>query len=170
MRWLRRAGKWMTTVIVGLVASRHAVRGRFAWLACGLMLALAFTAASPAGDTKPITGKVQGVFASTSGCFGCGDMAKYVRADRVWCAWQGDNVIIHVRFRNSSVEHITIHWHPSYTIRDGGDHGTGLSSLQSSGVNGKASRGVYVKQKPKGVPSGSPIAKCDPSFSDVQSG
>jgi hypothetical protein len=136
----------------------------------GGIVALACVATAFAGSSKPITGKVQGVFASASSCFGCGDMTKYVRADRVWCAWQGDNVIIHVRFRNSSVEHITITWHPSYTIRDGGSHGDGISSLQNSGVNGHASRGVYVQQKPKGVPSGTPIAQCKPSFFEVKSG
>ena len=82
-----------------------------------------------AGDSKPIHGKVIGHFASASSCFGCGEMVKYVRADRVWCAWQGDNVIVHVRFRNTSVEHITISWHPSYTIRGGGSHGEGFSSM-----------------------------------------
>jgi hypothetical protein len=136
-------------------------------LACG---ALVLAASAYAGDTKPSHGKVIGHFASASSCFGCGEMVKYVRADRVWCAWQGDNVIIHVRFRNSSVEHITIHWHPSYTIRGGGSHGEGLSSMQDSGVNAHASRGAYVKQKPKGVPAGTPIGICKPSFSSVQSG
>jgi hypothetical protein len=97
-------------------------------------------------------------------------MVKYVKADRVWCAWQGDNVIIHARFRNTSIEHITIHWHPSYTIRGGGSHGEGFSSLQDSGVNAHASRGMFVKQKPKGVPAGSRISVCKPSFSTVESG
>lgn len=133
-------------------------------------LALVFGGSALAGDSKPIHGKVVGRFASASSCFGCGEMVKYVKADRVWCAWQGDNVIIHVRFRNTSVEHITIHWHPSYTIRGGGAHGEGMSSLQDSGVNAHASRGVFVKQKPKGVPVGTPVGVCKPSFSSVQSG
>ncbi len=133
-------------------------------------LALGATAAAVAGDTKPIHGKIQGTFASAASCFGCGDMVKYVRADRAWCAWQGDQVIIHVRFRNSAVEHVTINWHPSYVIAGGGEHGDGLSSLQSDGVNAHASRGVFVKQKPKGVPAGSRIASCKPSFSLVKSG
>lgn len=142
---------------------------------CGLLVVLAgvalvLAASAYAGDTRPIHGKVIGHFASKSSCFGCGEMIKYVRADRVWCAWQGDNVIIHVRFRNNSVEHTTIHWHPSYTIRGGGSHGEGWSSLQDSGVNAHASRGVYVKQQPKGVPAGSPIGVCKPSFNLVESG
>lgn len=141
-------------------------RGLGALVAVGA-LALA---ASALADTVPIKGKVPGVFASKSSCLGCGDMLKYVRADRVWCAWQGDLVIIHVRFRNSSVEHITVTWHPSYSIRGGGSHGVGLSSEQDSGVNAHASRGVYAKQKPEGVPAGSPIASCHPSYSLVESG
>jgi len=120
--------------------------------------------------TAPIEGKVTGRFASAGSCFACGDLVRYVKADRVWCAWQGDNVIIHVRFRNSSVEHLTISWHPSYVIRGGGAHGEGLSSLQDSGVNAHASRGVYVKQQPKGVPPGSPISSCKPSYYLVESG
>src|SRR5579871_3126874 len=83
---------------------------------------------STARSLTPIKGKVTGTFASASGCFACGDMAKYIHADRVWCAWQGDNVIIHVRFRNTSVEHLTVSWHPSYEVRNGGSHGDGLTS------------------------------------------
>jgi hypothetical protein len=139
-------------------------------VAAGVLAGFLLIGSAMAGDTKPIIGKVIGRFASASSCFGCGDMIKYVRADRVWCAWQGDNVIIHVRFRNTAVEHITINWHPTYVIRGGGSHGEGLSSLQDSGVNANATRGVFVKQKPKGVPPGSPIAQCKPSFFNVQSG
>jgi hypothetical protein len=139
-------------------------------LLCGLAAAVALTSSALASDSKPIQRKVTGHFGSAASCFGCGDMVKYVKADRVWCAWQGDNVIIHARFRNTSIEHITIHWHPSYTIRGGGSHGDGLSSLQDSGVNAHASRGMFVKQKPKGVPAGSPIGACKPSFSTVESG
>ena len=121
-------------------------------------------------ESQAFTGTVPGRFASASSCFGCGDMTHYVKADNVWCAWQGDNVIVHVRFRNTSVEHVTISWHPSYTIQRGGAHGDGLTSVQDSGVNAGASRGVFVKQQPKGVPSGSPIGACKPSFFSVKSG
>ena len=131
-------------------------------------VALAGTTA--VADTKPIHGKIIGTFGSKSSCFGCGDMIQYVRADRVWCAWQGDNVIVHVRFRSSSIEHMTIHWHPTYVIKGGGPHGEGFSSMQDSGINAKASRGVYATQKPKGVPVGSPLSKCKPSYSLVESG
>ena len=135
-----------------------------------VVVALIVVASAFAGRSAPIIGKIKGRFASASSCFACGDLAKYVKADRVWCGWQGDNVIIHVRFRNKSVEHLTIEWHPSYVIRGGGSHGAGLSSLQNSGVNAHASRGVYVKQKPKGVAPGSRLAACRPSFFLVKSG
>jgi hypothetical protein len=137
-----------------------------------LVLATGLGLASAATGTRatPAQGRIIGRFASASSCFGCGDLTKYIHADDVWCAWQGSNVIVHVRFRNASIEHVTISWHPSYTVRDGGSHGTGLTSIQSSGVNAHASRGVFVKQQPQGVPPGSPLASCDPSFSDVESG
>lgn len=122
-----------------------------------------------AGESKPIHGKISGQFASASGCFGCGDMIKYVKADNVWCAWQGENVIIHVRFRNTSVERLAITWHPSYIVRGGGEHGGGLTSLQDVTINGHASRGVYAKQDPKGVPTGSPLGVCKPAFYMVKS-
>jgi hypothetical protein len=131
---------------------------------------LVFAAMAVASASTPIHGKVKGHFASASSCFGCGEMVKYVKASNVWCAWQGENVIIHVRFHNTSVEHLTIHWHPSYIIRNGGEHGAGFGSLQDHGVDGHGYRGVFVKQKPEGVPAGSPIAKCKPSFSSVESG
>jgi hypothetical protein len=134
-----------------------------------LIAVTALVAAVPA-LASPVHGKVSGHFASASGCLGCGDMVKYVRADMVWCAWQGKNVLIHVRFRNTSVAHITISWHPSYEIRDGGSHGDGLSSIQDSGVNAHAVRVVVAKQQPQGIPAGSPIATCKPSFFDVKSG
>lgn len=132
--------------------------------------ALMLVAPALASDSAAIHGKIAGRFASASSCFGCGDLVRYVRADRVWCAWQGDNVIIHVRFRNTSVEHLTITWHPSYIVRGGGLHGSGFSSLQDSGINAHASRGVFIKQSPKGVPAGSPLATCKPSFFAVKSG
>ena len=135
------------------------------------VIALILMASSALATSDTAThGKIKGRFAGASSCFGCGNLVKYVKADRVWCAWQGDDVIIHVRFRNSSVEHLTITWHPSYVIRGGGAHGEGFSSLQDSGVNAHASRGVYVKQQPKGVAAGSPLAACKPSFYSVESG
>src|SRR5205085_10186741 len=86
----------------------------------GLVTLLLCESAALGSPTETIQGKVTGQFASASGCLGCGDMTRYVKADRVWCAWQGDNVIIHARFRNASIEHVTVSWHPSYIVRGGG--------------------------------------------------
>ena len=60
----------------------------------GLVTLLLCESAALGSPTETIQGKVTGQFASASGCLGCGDMTRYVKADRVWCAWQGDNVII----------------------------------------------------------------------------
>ena len=118
----------------------------------------------------PVTGRVSGEFQDTAGCLGCGDLIRYIRADRVWCGWQGKDVIVHARFRNSSVEHLTIDWHPSYIIEGGGSHGGGMTSVQSSGIDAGATRGLFIKQNPNGVATGSPISECDPAFSTVSSG
>jgi hypothetical protein len=142
----------------------------FVGAAVVIAASVVFAATAVASAYTPITKKITGTFASKSSCFGCGDMIKYVKADRVWCAWQGDSVIVHVRFRNTSVEKVTIHWHPSYVIRNGGAHGEGWGSLQDHGVEAHAARGVYVKQEPEGVPPGSPLSKCKPSYSLVESG
>ena len=143
---------------------------RYITAVLGVVAALAFLPSAMAADSAAIHGKITGRFASASSCFACSDLVRYVKADRVWCAWQGDNVIIHVRLRNTSIEHLTINWHPSYVVRGGGAHGEGLSSLQDSGVNAHASRGVFVTQQPKGVPVGSPLSACKPSFYSVESG
>jgi hypothetical protein len=143
---------------------------RISALATVIASSLVIAVSAQAHELGPIHGKIIGSFASASSCFGCGDMVKYVKADRVWCAWQGANVIIHVRFRNTSVAHATVTWHPSYEVRGGGAHGEGFSSLQDHGLNAHAARGVFVKQQPKGVPAGSPLASCKPSFFSVKSG
>jgi hypothetical protein len=120
--------------------------------------------------SPPVTGKVAGEFQSVSGCLGCGSLVHYIHVDKVWCGWQDGQVVIHVRFRNSSVEHVTVDWHPSYVIRDGGSHGTGLTSIQSSGVDAHATRVLTVQQSPDGVAAGSAIGQCEPAFEDVESG
>jgi hypothetical protein len=127
--------------------------------------------AAPREPSIPLVGKIPGSLQDPAYCLGCdGQLAQYVQVDRIWCAWQGNNVIVHAQFRNSSVEKISIDWHPSYTIQDGGSHGTGLTSMQHLSLDGHSAKGEFVKQKPKGVPPGSPIASCDPALSTVSSG
>jgi hypothetical protein len=123
-----------------------------------------------ATGSAPITDRISGAFQDRSGCLGCGSLVQYIHVDKIWCAWQDNEVIIHVGFRNDSVEHVTVAWHPSYVIAGGATHGEGLGSIQSTGLDAHSTRTVIAKQSPEGVPAGSAIAQCEPAFSTVDSG
>jgi len=127
-----------------------------------VVIAASAMAAPWASASGPVTGKVTGLFHRD--CLVCGDSAKYIVAKNVWCGWQDGHVVIHVTFANRSVESLKVTWHPSYTIRNGSDHGGGISSLQDTKLNGGQAKNVIVGQSPKGTPPGSPIAVCKPSF------
>jgi hypothetical protein len=131
---------------------------------CVLVIVVVMAGASTASaqQTGAVTGKVRGVFHRD--CFACGDSAKYIVATNAWCGWRDGNVVIHVRFRNRSVETLKVTWHPSYTIRNGSDHGTGLTSLQDTKLRGGQAKDVIVSQSPKGTPARSAISVCKPSF------
>jgi len=135
--------------------------------------AAASTPAAAAAVTKPstpITDKTPGFLQDPTLCIGCnGQLTQYVHVTNVWCAWQGSNVIVHAQFRNNSVETVSIHWHPSYTIAQGGSHGGGLTSIQGLKLVGHSAKGEFVKQRPKGVPPGSRIGSCEPALEDVSS-
>jgi hypothetical protein len=119
--------------------------------------------------SAPITGRISGVFHRD--CLLCDDRMKaYIRTSNVWCGWRGDKVIVHVTMRNDSIEHVTVNWHPSYVIAGGGEHGAGLTAIQSHGFDGGELRQLEAEQDPEGVPEGSPIAECKPSFSTIDSG
>jgi len=116
-----------------------------------------------------VVGRVDGVFRRD--CPVCDHrLVAYVRTSGAWCGWSGGEVVVHVRMRNTSAEHLTVDWHPSYVIENGGEHGAGLSSLQSDGFDAGETRDLLARQSPKGVAAGSPIETCKPSFSDVRSG
>jgi hypothetical protein len=124
---------------------------------------------SSASAAGPITGKILGKFHRN--CLLCdGPLKTHIKTSKVWCAWQDGKVLIHVQMRNTSVEHVTVNWHPSYTIRNGGTHGDGLSSVQSNGFDAGEVRQLIAKQDPKGVPDGSRLGVCKPSFQTIQSG
>jgi hypothetical protein len=97
-------------------------------------------------------------------------LKRYVKTTNVWCAWQDGKVLIHVTMRNTSAEHITVDWHPSYTIKRGGEHGTGLTSIESDGFDAGERRWLLANEDPKGVKDGAKIAVCKPSFSTIESG
>lgn len=130
-------------------------------------LALLVAGIGSAEAAGGVTGRISGRFHRD--CFACGDAAKYIKATNVWCGWSGRDVVIHVTFRNSSVERIKVTWHPSYAVRNGSDHGTGLTSLQDVTLNGGQTKSVLAHQNPRGTPKGSGLSVCKPSFYLVDS-
>jgi hypothetical protein len=156
-------------ILVGAISSAFS-HGKGSGSSSGLSASDLSASDVSAAASVPITGHVTGALQDATYCLGCGRLTKYIHVDGVWCGWQGSQVVIHARFRNDSVEHVTIHWHPSYTIAGGDSHGGGLTSIQSIGLDANAIRGSYVKQSPKGVTAGSAIGTCQPALEDVSSG
>lgn len=134
-----------------------------------IVVAAALLIASTASAAGSITGKVGGVFHRN--CLLCdGPLKTHIKTAKVWCGWQDGKVLIHVQMRNTSVEHVTVNWHPTYTIRGGGAHGQGLSSVQSNGFDSGEVRQLIAKQDPKGVRDGARLGVCKPSFQTIESG
>jgi hypothetical protein len=140
----------------------------------GIIVVIAVIAAiSGGGKSKPVTAadvtqRVAGKFVR-SGCFGCTNTDKIATSD-VYCGWDGKNAIVHVLFANSSAETLKVNWHPSYLIRNGTSHGTGLTSMKETKIAAGSTVEVFNKQSPAGTTAGTPIAKCYPSFFNVQAG
>jgi zinc-ribbon domain len=161
-----RIGRWWQWVLVALVvliaigvATNHS----------GGDSSSSSSLASASADSSSISGKVSGHFKTD--CFLCsGRLYQDIDVSDAWCAWDGANVIVHVTMTNNSVEHVTVHWHPSYVIAGGDEHGTGLTSIQDDGFDSGETRELAAKQKPQGVATGSPIETCKPSFNSVDSG
>jgi hypothetical protein len=127
------------------------------------------TEAVAATSEQPLERQVGGKFHRD--CFLCdGPLKARIDTSDAWCAWQGDDVIVHVTMTNNSVEHVTVDWHPSFTISGGGEHGAGLTSTQSDGFDPGETRELAAHQNPEGVAPGSPIGTCKPSFSMIESG
>ena len=127
---------------------------------------------STALASGPVRGKVRGVFVRGpyDGTLDQGHLKRFIRTTNVWCAWQDGKVLVHVRMRNGSAEHVTVNWYPRYAIRAGGVHGDGFSSAESNGFDAKEVRELVAKQDPKGVKDYSRIARCTPHFQMIQSG
>lgn len=133
----------------------------------GATAAQAATEESP--ESELVTGKVEGRF--NRDCLVCDSRLKpYVSTSSVWCGWQNGKVVVHVVMRNDSVEHLTVNWHPSYVIEGGGEHGAGLTSVESDGFDAGETRELLAEQSPEGVPADSSIEECKPSFSVIESG
>jgi hypothetical protein len=137
-------------------------------------LALALVLASTVAAAGPITGKVRGAFnrfGIHGVMYGGENLRRYVKTpdSYVWCAWQNGKVLVHVRMKNTSAEHLTVHWYPRYLIARGW-HGEGFSSAQDSGFDSGEVRNLTAKQDPKGVKDRSRIASCRPAFQMIESG
>ena len=134
--------------------------------------ALVLAVASMAAAAGPIRGKVGGVFVrgAYDGTLDQGHLKRYIKTSNVWCAWQDGKVLVHVRMKNTSAEHVTVNWYPRYAIRAGGIHGDGFSSAQSNGFDSGELRNLTAKQDPKGVKDNSRISKCYPHFQMIKSG
>jgi hypothetical protein len=140
-----------------------------------IVIATALMLTSTAAAAGSITGKLRGVF-NRSGVQGVmvggENLRRYVKTPeaQVWCAWQDGKVLVHVRMKNTSAEHLTVNWYPRYHIARGGWHGEGFSSAQSHGFDSGEVRNLTAKQDPKGVKVGSRIDSCRPAFQMIESG
>jgi len=74
----------------------------------------ALVVVSAAGASGPITGKVGGVFTRSAydGTLDQAHLKRYIKTSNVWCGWQDNKVLVHVRMRNRSAEHVTVNWYP----------------------------------------------------------
>jgi hypothetical protein len=140
----------------------------FICVAAALLLA---TTASAAG---PIGGKVRGAFVRSAydGTLDSSGLKRYIKtpSQYVWCAWQDGKVLVHIRMKNTSAEHVTVNWYPRYSIRADGIHGDGFTAAQSDGFDSGEVRNLTADQDPKGVKDNSKIASCRPHFQMIQSG
>jgi len=138
-----------------------------------IVLIVVIASLASGGKSKPVTAadvtqRVPGTFVR-SGCLGCTNVDK-IATSNTYCGWDGNHVIVHVDFANSSSETLKVSWHPSYLIQNGTSHGTGLTSIQKTKIGPGANVEVFDKESPKGTAAGTPIAKCYPSFFTIEAG
>jgi len=136
-----------------------------------LLIGMAMTAgAALAHSLKPPKGAVRGTF--TVGILAQGEpLTKYLRWSNVWCAWSRGGVIVHVNMRNTAAEHVTAHIKPRYYIARGGEHGSGLGSVEDYGFDSGEFRSLWIDAgKPKGVRIKTPISRCAPYLFLIESG
>jgi hypothetical protein len=119
---------------------------------------------------KPPKGAVRGSFskgilAETEA------LARYLKASNIWCAWRGDNVIVHVSLKNTAAEHVTATIKPRYFIQRGGEHGSGLTSAKDYGFDAGEFRSLWIDAgEPEGVKAKTPISRCAPYLFLIESG
>jgi hypothetical protein len=150
--------------------------------ACVLALMLFTACAAEEGDSgggdaessKPLI-YVKGKFdtdgcLASDGCLACGEEADKIQVSDTWCSVDGDKALVGVTMKNTSIYHLTVNWHPSYTIVGGSEHGAGLTSLESSGFDAGETRQLVSEQNPDGIEDGFEIGECKPSFYLVEVG
>jgi hypothetical protein len=137
-----------------------------------VVLAVAMMLLAAAATAKPPKGAVHGKFDKSVGAIiGDKNLVRLLSASNVYCYWSKGHVFIHISFRNHAVEHVTLTVEPKYTIRNGGQHGSGFTNFKSIGINASAFRAVFIDAgAPDGVPRNSPIGSCRPDLQNEQSG
>jgi hypothetical protein len=166
--WRRRSKKAKAFIILGTLVVIGIAMGSSSGSKGSTNSGAAVAKSAPESAAESIGVKTTGSFARD--CFGCGDLADYIDTSDVWCAWKDDKVLVHVTMTNRSVEHVTVTWHPSYTIVGGAEHGAGLTSTEDSGFDAGESRELISEQNPDGIADGAEIGECKPSFFLVKSG
>ena len=135
----------------------------------GMALAIVGVVATVASAAPP-KGALRGTF--SIGILAQSDqLSKYISASNVWCVWKGDHVIVHVNVRNRSSEHVKATIKPRYEIRNGGEHGSGLTSAKDFGFDARQFRSLWIDAgHPKGVTARTPFSRCAPYLFLIQSG
>jgi hypothetical protein len=91
------------------------------------------------------------------------DKAQYIQGSKVWCAWHGTHVIVHVTLHNTSVETITATVKPRYYIARGSEHGSSFTSGVDFKIDGgKTVSALIDAGAPKNTPTGARIGTCAP--------
>jgi hypothetical protein len=126
------------------------------------------TDATPDAVAAPI---VHGTWKPECNQYSAGDLdaCRAVKASKVSCQWQGDNVHMSVTFRNTFSAHVTVHMDPIYKLQNAGLHGNGLTSTKDVGLDPGELRTVTVDENPAGVDAQPAITMCGPKV-DVLSG
>jgi hypothetical protein len=137
-------------------------------LTVAAMVSLAAVVVVGEAAATPPKGAIKGRF--SRGLFSGDTLSKHLKSSAVWCAWRGENVIVHVNLKNTSIEHVTASVKPRYFIRNGGEHGSGGFG-KDYGFDGGEFRSLWIDAgKPKGVPKSSPLSKCAPYLFLIKSG
>ena len=102
--------------------------------------------------------------------YACGDdLARdRLRFKDVWCEWEGDHVLVHVRVENPLVVPTVTNITPAYENKDGGRHGTSFGSDRAVPAAGNSYTEAQIDAgSPEGVPRGTEISSCEPQVQNM---